>query len=631
MNDFDTMAEDPSFWASFFVPPALNSATHLRELLARLLGSDGKPAASGGEVTNGRHIDPLTHEPATNGLLDPAIFGPDGRRPGVIVLPEPVVHPAFRAELARQTDLTEEDIRAVARFDTCLEGDAVVSRERLARSEIDYDVIHENGGAKALRALLKKRGLADDGIIDHVVVIPPVERPLQPTDAGTNLPGPMGYALEDFLDALHDASIVADSVCSLKMEAWERVQDAFDALCATMSGTTESKIVLLDNPWLEAAARNWSEATNGIVGTPESVRNTLHSCLSPHLPSAPFGGTEADPLTPKACHFVGNDALVLKLPYALVCLELSSARLRWAIRSVDAGIMQVLPETYAALPHLFVVQRGDVLPSVHLLELDTGRWVMGWNDVKPPIFPMGPYKDNHWSIYDFGAMTARPMRQRGNWKGGAVLSPCLRYAWLDESRMIVRLLDEARQLEIEFLPRPARDSTGADEDTDDEFEDENDEDEDLDTLLDPRLTFVAMPHGFRVFHRGVLSDCAQEKVQLGDSYECACFNLHGTRLALGKAAEIIVYDLAENGEVLAEKSISLAPFINSLSLECIRARTTALTTEIESTLLCGFGTFEAIRSASRTELQDVVERISFNEVPADVIDEIFAALQASQP
>lgn len=621
MRDFDTMAQHPSFWASFFVPP---STTHLRGLLARLFGTDGKPAASGGEVTNGRHIDPLTHEPAANGLLDPALFGPDGTQPGVIVLPEPLVHPAFRADLARLTGLTEDDVRAVARFDTCLEGDVVVSRERLARSEIDYDVIHENGGAKALRALLEKRGLPDDGIIDHVVVIPPVERPLQRTDAGTNLPGPIGYAFEDLLDALHYANLVADTVCSMKMEAWERVQDAFDALCATISGTTKTTPVLLDDPWLEAAARNWSDATNAAVGTPESVLTSVRSCLSPRIPSAPIGGIEADPLTPKACYFVGDDALVLRLPYALVCLELSTARLRWAIRGVDASIMQVLPETSSPIPYLFIVQRGDVLPSVHLLHPETGIWMTDWNGVKPPSFPMGPYKDNHWSVYDFGAMTARPMRQRGNWKGGAVLSPCLRYAWVDESRMIVRLRDEVGQMEIEFLPRPPTQSTDADEDA--EFEEE-----DLDTLLDSRLTFVAMPHGFRVFHRGVLSDGAQETAQLGDCYECACFDSRGDRLALGKATEIVVYDLGKNGDIRGEKSISLAPFLDSLSLERIRTRAPALTTEIESNLLYGFGTFEAIRSASRTELQDVVERISFNEVPADALDEIFAALQDSQP
>jgi len=92
-----------------------------------------------------------------------------------------------------------------------------------------------------------------------------------------------------------------------------------------------------------------------------------------------------------------------------------------------------------------------------------------------------------------------------------------------------------------------------------------------------------------------------------------------------------VYDLGKNGDIRGEMSISLAPFLDSLSLERIRTRAPALTTEIESNLLYGFGTFEAIRSASRTELQDVVERISFNEVPADALDEIFAALQDSQP
>ena len=625
MRDLHSVLVPSPCWFTFFAPHGAAWAD-VCETVARALETRNQSAVCGGVVTRGRHLDPRSGAAIPSGLVDPDIFGVAGDLPGIIVLPQPLVHPAFRKELARRSGLTEDEIRAVARFDTCLEAGQVVNRDRIARSEIDPDVLFENGGAKAIRALLERLGLSDDGIVDQVVVIPPLQRPLVQTDAGVLLPGPIGAAYADVLDALDHFSCVQPSMLSsLQMEAWEGVQDAFDRLCETAAGTAKAESISIDQRWLSDAARMWSESTSGIVGSPDQVLDSLRSALCPSLPPAPLVGADGsvDPLTPVGCFFIDDHALLIQLPYAILRFDLPAGTPRWIVRSTMASVMQVLPRSYSSIPHALVVLRCDVLPSVHLLNLDSGQWVSGWNGVSPPAFPMAPYKSNQWSIYDYGMRTARTFSQVGNWKSGALLSPCLKYTWIEDSLAIVRLSDGSAQLELDMLPSPEQRPQGAGE------HEEEASEEDLDEILDRRLAFVARPDGFRVFHRGILSDRAQRLAEFSDSYVCAGFDGNGSRLAIGKPTEVVVYDIGEDRKLQLHQTISLAPLAEQLTLRGRFAQTAGLTLDIESSLLNGFGTVAGIRLASFTEFCQAVQRYCFDEVAPEVLVELFSVL--SQP
>lgn len=411
------------------------------------------------------------------------------------------------------------------------------------------------------------------------------------------------------------------------MQAWERVQDSFDELCLVIAGHSVEGVVALDEYWIARTSHDWSESTGESAGSPALVKRSLEQCLVPTLPCTPLFCADGcvDALTPVACRFVNDAALLVQLPYAFLLFELPSKRLRWAVRGAPASILQIVPSLHHRVPHALVVQRRDVLPSVHLLALDSGRWLTEWQGVTPPPFPMARYNSNHWSVYDYAARTVRALRRPGNWKGGALLSPCFRYAWIEDTWTVVRLADDSIQLDLEGLPSP---SSMRPENDESESRDsvQEDLDEDLDEVLDRRLAFVALPGRFRVFHRGVLSDCAKETARIPDPYNCACFSRHGTHLAIGRVGELLIHRIEQNGQLLGSETISLATVAERLTLHKYRAQLPAMTSEIESSLLNGFGTVDAIRAAPLAALKESVARYCVDSVMAGVVEDIYNAI-----
>ena len=84
-------------WRSFFV--ASEGPPQVEQVILRLLGTDGKAAASRGELLDSSSLDDVTWT---------------DDRPAQLSLPMPVVHPQMRADIARLNGLSEEDVRRIA-------------------------------------------------------------------------------------------------------------------------------------------------------------------------------------------------------------------------------------------------------------------------------------------------------------------------------------------------------------------------------------------------------------------------------------------------------------------------------------------------------------------------------------
>lgn len=607
-------------WLSFFTVPKASAVEVIPKLAKKLVGGANTPAASGGEVTQAAHFEMRSSEPMPHGLLDASIFGPDGKRPGHVSLPEPLVHPQLRPRIAEILGFTEEDVRRVARYDTCILDGKALDPEALA-SVSDYDLILENGGAKALRRCLIERGAPGNLVLDHLLILPLAQRPLERGDGGDLIPSRVGVLYERLLRCIQIAKryVELDAICQMIMANWENVQETFDQLCYAIAGAgaPPPAPIALDDTWLERAATSWSEATAGAVGTPEAVLERTRKALIPTRPRPrfPLCSHYLDPLAPIDCRFVGESTLLLCLGYSTVAIDLRTEALISAATVPSTSVLAVLPDGQ----HAMFVARGDVLPSVHVLDVTTGSWLLEWGDLTPPPFPLGAYKSTEWLVYDYGRRLAIPAGREGNGKAGAVLSPCNRYAWIEQDSVIVRVEDMHPQFDLMSLPlrmdTPAfpyfrlsekpharkdddwRVWTPSDEKAFEEPDPtEEPSDDELDDF-DQRFALALGPGAFRVFCQGSLYVRHRETLRATKPFSSVCLDSTGQRLALGRPGEVDIVTLDLDGKPVSSKTISLLPFEDTLSLRKIRGKVDGLTRDWEMDLLARFGTASVIREA----------------------------------
>lgn len=593
-------------WSEFFCPDEARAAEVVRSLGARLLGSDGGPPASAGELR-----DPQA-------LFDPARFG-DGTRPAHITSPTPLVHPRLRAHVAELLGFTAAQVAAVARLDTCVLGGAVVEPERLR--ELDHDDIADHGGGAELRRLLVARTGRGDLVLDHVPVLPPRERPPATSDAGEPVPGAIDRAYERLLAALalYRRYLELDAPCVMRMAQWERAQDSFDSLCAAIAGEPEPHMrpFALDDAWLAQNAAALAHSRGDDEGRVAVYFDHLHAALRPAPPTPPIPrhGHHVDPLTPLACRFVGDDALLLVLPHAVLVIDAATGDLRLAAPAPTSDIVLVT----ATAGHALFVGRGDLLAHVHALDLRRGVYLDSWDSLTPPLFPMAPYKHDAWCLYDYGRRLAHPLPDPGNTKAGAVLGPCLRHAWIEGTTRIFRLADMLPQFDLAALPRmPAppgyalwRRGEQPPEIADDDPQvfpwiapsepsepDEPGDPDEYDDDVDLRVAFALAADGFRVFWQGALFVGRAPVLRLGRPFASVALDRAGERLLVGYPGELVVHPLAADGQPQAARRLSLARHADAVTLSALRGRVPGLTREVEMQLLAHFGTVAELRRAS---------------------------------
>lgn len=608
-------------WREFFTVGEDAAEAAVPAAIVRLAGADGGAAASGGEVAGPER------------LVDPAIFGADGGRPGHITSPVPLVHPRLRARVGALLGLSAAQVAAVARYDTCVVAGEFVAQERVG--ELDFEVILENGGGAALGRLLVERGRGEL-VLERVPVLPPRERPWVVGDAGEPVPGPIDRAYERLFAAIagYRSYVEVDAPSMLLMAQWERAQDSFDALCRTIAGEEEEPFAL-DDAWLQG----WAAALARSRAQPEKEGRyfeVLRGALvpGPPRPPLPYHGRHVDPLTPLECRFAGPDAAMLVLPHAVAVVDLATGALRCAAPATSCEVIAVTPAGDLAV----FVARGDVLAQVHALDLRRGVYLDGWAGRTPPEFPMGPYKSEEWCVYDYGRRVARPLPGPGSYKGGAVLSPCLRYAWIDGTGRIFRVSDLLPQFELAALPRgprpPARALWRRGEQppgiaAEDpavfplarapfEREDEGEVEED-DEDVDPRVAFALAADGFRAVWQAALYVRRAPVLRLGRPFSAVALDVAGERLmvAYPGALEIVTIDVA--GRPGAPRVVSLAGLEEALTLAPLRGRVPGLTREVEAQLLAHLGTVAAIRAAP-------VEALVRDEAFAPMLEDSYAPL-----
>lgn len=593
-------------WRPFFCPDEAGAAELVRSLGARLLGSDGQPPASTGEVVEiAAHRDPT--------------------RPGHIRSPEPLVHPRLRPRIAAALGLTPAQVAALARYDTCILDGELVGPDRLPT--VEYDVIADNGGGAVLRRLLIDHTGSDDLLLDHVPVLPTGERPPALSDAGEPVPGAIDRAYERFMAALavHRRYLELRVPCVMRMSQWERAQDAFDALCAAIAGEPDPRArpFALDDDWLErraaGLARSRGSGPDSVAAHAAHLRAALRP--APPFPPLPRHGYHVDPLTPLVCRFVGDDALLLVLPHAVVVLDATTGDLRFAVPAVTSDVLAVTGD------HAVFVARGDVLAHVHLLDLRRGVYRRDWDGLTPPVFPMAPYKSDEWCVYDYGHRIARPLPDPGNYKEGAVLGPCLRHAWIEGTARIFRLTDFLPQFDLAELPRLDRPPAQAlwrrgeqppdidphdpavfpcsteDVPPGDPVEaEESDDDADEDEDVDPRVAFALAHDGFRVFWRGALHVRRVPVLRLEHPFASVALDRAGERLLVAYPGELALYPLGLDGAPGPVRRLSFTRHASAVTLAALRDRVPGLDRAVEMQLLSCFGTVDALRQATVEQL-----------------------------
>lgn len=623
-------------WRDFFCPDDAGAAELVHRLGARLLGSDGEPPASAGEV-----VDIAAHR-------DPA-------RPGHVTSPEPLVHPRLRDRIAAALGLTPAQVAAVARYDTCILDGEFVGPDRLPT--VDYDIIADNGGGAALRRLLIDRTGSDDLLLDHVPLLPTTERPPALSDAGELVPGALDRAYERLLAALavHRRYLELRVPCMMRMAQWERAQDAFDALCAAIAGEPDPRArpFAMDDDWLERRAADLAHSRGSGPDSVPAYCSHLHAALHPAPPSPPLPrhGYHVDPLTPLVCRFVGDDGLLLVLPHAVVLLDATTGDLRFAVPAVTSDVLAVTGD------HAVFVARGDLLAQVHVLDLRRGVYRSDWDGLAPPVFPMAPYKSDEWCVYDYGHRLARPLPDPGNYKGGAVLGLCLRHAWIEGTARIFRLTDFLPQFDLDDLPRPGpppplalwrrgeqppdidpHDPTvfpfaaeaappGEPDDAEEEAYESDDEEDD-----DPRLAFALAHDGFRVFWRGALHVRRVPVLRLEHPFASVALDRAGERLLVAYPGELALYPLGPGGAPGPARRLSFTRHADAVTLAALRGRVPGLDRAVEMQLLSRFGTVDALRRATVEQLSRVAGsppmlEDEYRPLPAELAQAIQGALR----
>ncbi|MCY1054871.1 hypothetical protein [Nannocystis sp. SCPEA4] len=622
-------------WSDFFCPDEARAADVVLALAARLRDD------STGEVRE------------FNEMLDAARFGGDGTRPGHITSPVPLIHPRLREPIAAHLGLTASEVAAVARYDTCLRDGAAVPFEQLR--DLDSDEIVDTGGGAAIEHLLLARTGRADLVLDRIPVLPPRERRPVVSDAGEPVPGPIDRAYERLLAALalYRRYVELNAPAVMRMAQWERVQDGFAALCAAVAGEPDPHALpfALDDAWLEQCAADLAHSRSEPAHAPIYLAH-LQAALRPAPPEPPLPrhGHHVDPLTPLVCRFVGEDALLLVLPHAVAVIDATSGECRFVTPAPTSDIVAVTPEG----DHAVFVARGDLLARVYALDLRRGVWLDAWDSLTPPPFPMGPYKSDAWCLYDYGRRLARPLPEAGNFKAGAVLSPCLRHAWIEGTTRIFRTTDFLPQFDCAALPRStplalalwrrgeqppdvdghddgvyphSRQSTDVAGREDDEYEDDEYDD------IDPRVAFALAADGFRVFWGGALYVRREPTLRIDHPFTSVTLDRTGERLLVAYPGELVLHSLAADGRPADARRLSLAGLAGEVTLSAFRERVPGLDRDVEMQLLAHFSTVAALRRASADELARAdgfppMLEPEYTPLDAELVREIHAALQA---
>lgn len=564
-------------------------------------------AAGEGEVRQAAHRDAITGEIVRGGLLDEEVFAGGA---AWLPLTEPALLPSARARVAAALGLTEEDVRRIARCDTCFGEDGrPVASEDL--SGLDHEIIRERSGGKALRAALARLGAPpDDGIVDRILVIPPVERPEVVSDGGTLVPGTIGRVYERIVGVARSRATYPFSFDAAFMAFQETLQDRLDDLDRVLRGEPLFASVPLDDAWAIDFGTSVAEGRNQAPAAYVDWARSWHELLRP---GASMWDVQhyLDPLAVQRCAFVGRDALLLVLAHAVVLWDLERAAARFIAPGTTAAIFQVAPSEKTA----WFVTRSDALPGLVALDLTTGLWLDRTDDLGP--FPFAGYKDDGWSVFDPVARTRFGSRPVDNYKGGATLSPCGKYAWIHGDSAIVRLSDLSPQAHVAAVTSraapPARpspeeveedDPIEEDEEEDDDHVEEDDDQAPEEYEGDGRRAVVLTQRGFLLFLHGTLvlrgAELGAPEILFEEraAHSAVALDREGRRLAIGRTGEVTLVDLDEGRRERARRSIPLGALEGELTLESVRDRVGGLTREVEAALLQRFGTRSGVAAAT---------------------------------